>query len=146
VSHFWSFCLRFATSDPCTSLWMVYPRFMCINICTINLRVTPRDSPMLSTNFSMDQTFYFRGIQHIVWLVPKYFQSPCRPAESRRQILQCFQQIFQLINQYTSMAFNKLSGWFQNIFRSLCQATSRAFNSSSIPTANSIEKGGNGSN
>lgn len=74
------------------------------------------------------------------------FQSPCRPAESCGQILQWFQQIFQLINQYTSMAFNKLCGWFQNIFQSLCRATSRAFNSSSIPTANSIEKGGKSSN
>ena len=50
---------------------------------------------------------------------------------SHQEILQCFQEIFQSINQYTSEAFKTLCGWAQNGFQSLKQAASRAFNSSS---------------
>ena len=51
--------------------------------------------------------------------------------DSHRQILECFQQIYQLINQSTSKAFNILCSWFQK--------ASTAFNSSSMPIANSME-------
>ena len=54
-----------------TSLWMAHPHFMCMHVCTITLRPILTDSPMLSTNFPIDQSIYFKGIQHIVWLVPK---------------------------------------------------------------------------
>ncbi|KAM3690901.1 hypothetical protein ACJW31_09G155100 [Castanea mollissima] len=59
---------------------------------------------------------------------------------SHQEILQCFQEIFQSINQYTSEAFKTLCGWVQNGFQSLKQAASRAFNSSSMPTAHSLEE------
>ena len=71
VSHFWSFCLRLAAVDSCTFLWMVHPCFMCMHFSTITLQLTPTDSPMLSTNFPIDQSVYFSGIQQIVWPVPK---------------------------------------------------------------------------
>uniref|UniRef100_A0A7N2M2Q7 Uncharacterized protein n=1 Tax=Quercus lobata TaxID=97700 RepID=A0A7N2M2Q7_QUELO len=35
------------------------------------LRVTPTDSPVLSTNFPIDQSVYLSSIQNIEWLVPK---------------------------------------------------------------------------
>ena len=56
------------------SLWMAHPHFMCMHVCTITLRLIPTDSPMLSTNFPIDKSIYFKGIQNIVWLVPKQFQ------------------------------------------------------------------------
>ena len=71
VFHFWSSCLWLAVADSCTSLWMVHPRFMCMHVSTITLPVTPTNSPMLSRNFSIDQSIHFKGDQHIVWLVPK---------------------------------------------------------------------------
>lgn len=58
---------------------------------------------------------------------------------SHQQILQCFGQIFQSINQSISEAVKTLCGWVQNGFQSLQQAASKAFNCSSMPTANSIE-------
>ena len=59
---------------------------------------------------------------------------------SHQEILQCFREIFQSINQYTSEAFKTLRAWVQNGFQSLKQAASRAFNSSSMPTAHSLEE------
>ena len=56
------------------SLWMAHPHFMCMHVCTITLRLILTDSPMLSTNFPIDKSIYFKGIQNIVWLVPKQFQ------------------------------------------------------------------------
>ena len=60
---------------------------------------------------------------------------------SHQQILQCFGQIFQSINQSISEAVKTLCGWVQNGFQSLQQAASKTFNCSSMPTAttNSIE-------
>ena len=69
--HFWSFFLWLAATDPCTSLWMVHPHFMCMHVCTINLRLPWTNSSMFSTNLPVDQSVYFKDIQHIVRLVPK---------------------------------------------------------------------------
>jgi len=73
--HFWSFCLWLAATDPCTSLWMVHPHFMCMHVCTITLWLTSTNSWMLSTNLPIDQSVYFKSIQHIMQLVPKSFHS-----------------------------------------------------------------------
>ena len=60
---------------------------------------------------------------------------------SYQEILQCFREIIQLINQSTSEAFERirtLCGWVRNGFQLPKQAPSKAFNSSSMPTANSM--------
>jgi hypothetical protein len=61
--------------------------------------------------------------------------------DSHEQILECFQQFFQSINQSTSQGFNKLCGWFQNSFQTLCQAGSKAFKRSSMPTTTTEQQG-----
>ena len=60
--------------------------------------------------------------------------------KTHQQILLCFQQIFQSINQSTSKVFNISYGLFWNSFQSQFQVASRASKSSSMPTANSSEK------
>ena len=71
VFHFWSFCMWLASANSCTFLWMVHPCSMFMDFCKITLRLTPTNSPMLSTNFPVDQSVHFSSIQHIVRLVPK---------------------------------------------------------------------------
>ena len=61
VFHFWSFCLWLAATDPCTSLWMAHPQFMCMHVCKVTLWLIRIDSQMLSTNFSIEQSVYFSG-------------------------------------------------------------------------------------
>ena len=88
VRHFWHFCLWLAGRDPSTSLGILHPCHLCINVRTITLRLTPRDSPMLSRNFPINQSIYLRGIQNIVWLSPKWF--PITKASSFQSIQQFF--------------------------------------------------------
>ena len=55
VRHFRYFCRWLAGRDPSTSLGILNPRHLCINVGTVTLSLTPRDSPMLSRNFPINQ-------------------------------------------------------------------------------------------
>ena len=63
VRHFRNFCLRLAGRDPSTTMGNPNPRYFCINVCTVTVCLTSTDSPMLWTNFPINQSIYFRGSQ-----------------------------------------------------------------------------------
>ena len=84
VCHFRNFCLRLAGRGPSTTVGNPNPRYFCINVCTVTVCLTSTDSPMLWSNFPINQSIYFRGSQNIVWLGPKWF--PITKASSFQSI------------------------------------------------------------
>ena len=95
VRHFRYFCRWLAGRDPSTSLGILNRRHLCINVGTVTLCLTPRDSPMLSRNFPINQSIYLRGIQNIACLGPKWF--PITKASSFQSIQQFFNANCSLI-------------------------------------------------
>ncbi|KAK4592977.1 hypothetical protein RGQ29_017209 [Quercus rubra] len=59
---------------------------------------------------------------------------------SRREILQCCQEILEPMWHSTSEAFHSLCDWFRQNFQSIWTAPSQASNGSSMPTPNMKEK------